>query len=416
MTLRAIRPLAGTSRGAWRRARVSRTSLRPRLTPTRAGATPPQEGDIPDFKEEGLPDPSEGALPDPVPPPPSYANVLLAAALSALIYNIKYNHEREVRLRSLKVLVPLALKDPESGLLDPDTKEVVRSLSERDDAGIKFEDFISLDGTWCQWSTCHDTECGIFVSKRLKRIVAAFRGTEPGPREWLLTNVLPSSQGRNDDFFCKDSDPDSRVHWGWLGAYTKCGIGKKIEAEVVKLYNVHSNFGEDRSWGVLITGHSLGGALATLCAYRLTVCAYDIDNIPSQSVPVEMVNFAAPRVGNPAFKRELEMSPALLVRIVNNNDPVPRLPPPESLLGLIPYRHVGPFVKFDEAGTATVYGADQSHRELHPSGFLWGAVDPVKRADHTMGAPDDGKNSYLKKLVTLGAVGWPGQRGTAAPP
>eukprot|EP00793_Prasinoderma_coloniale_P002892 PRCOL_00002374-RA len=350
-----------------------------------------------------------------IPPPPYYASALLAATLSSVIYDLEHRHEgTHLGALNPEDLLRETLAHPEN-YVEHITADALKSEAFKD---IEFKQFVPDPRNERTCRTIHDTECGIFVSKRLKRVVAAFRGTEPTAREWLLTNILPALfQGGNDDFFCKDSDPASRVHRGWLGAYTKCDIGKDVEKHVVDLYNEHSGNGQDRTWGVLTTGHSLGGALATLCAYRLTKCTYDIDNIPTQGVPVEMVNFAAPRVGNPAFQRELEQSHAHLVRIVNNNDIVPRLPPRSfRLLWLLKcptYRHVGPFVKFDgsEEANATVYTANRRCVELDPGRLPWGVFNADKRADHTMST--DGTNSYLKKLMTLKASGWPG---TPAPP
>ncbi len=42
-----------------------------------------------------------------------------------------------------------------------------------------------------------------------------------------------------------------------------------LGAQVVRLLDVLTGTGEKGVWRVLVTGHSLGGALATLCAYEL---------------------------------------------------------------------------------------------------------------------------------------------------
>jgi predicted lipase len=50
-------------------------------------------------------------------------------------------------------------------------------------------------------------------------------------------------------------------------------------------------------WQVYVTGHSLGGALATLCAYELC------NRAPSKRAhySVTMYTYGAPRVGNKTF-------------------------------------------------------------------------------------------------------------------
>lgn len=74
------------------------------------------------------------------------------------------------------------------------------------------------------------------------------------------------------------------------------------------------------------TGHSLGGAMATISAGRCFLA-----HIPA--VPKAVYTFGAPRVGTKRYINNVEID---LVRWVNNNDIVPRVPP--TWLG---YRHTG---------------------------------------------------------------------------
>jgi GTPase SAR1 family protein len=70
---------------------------------------------------------------------------------------------------------------------------------------------------------------------------------------------------------------------------------------------------------ICLTGHSLGGALATLAAYRLRKQGF--------SIPISVYTFGAPRVGDSAFASKYEDSKVLHFRIENKNDIVPHLPP-----------------------------------------------------------------------------------------
>ena len=73
-------------------------------------------------------------------------------------------------------------------------------------------------------------------------------------------------------------------------------------------------------------GHSIGGALAVICASRCLLSYI-------KSEPVELHTFGSPRVGNRLYSNHATLKH---FRWVNNNDLVPRLPP--SLLG---YAHSG---------------------------------------------------------------------------
>ena len=72
----------------------------------------------------------------------------------------------------------------------------------------------------------------------------------------------------------------------------------------------------------LVTGHSLGGALATIAAVDLKV-ALGITN------PLSLYTFGQPRVGNAAFSDYVmkTLGPDNYVRVTHDNDPVPRMPP-----------------------------------------------------------------------------------------
>lgn len=79
---------------------------------------------------------------------------------------------------------------------------------------------------------------------------------------------------------------------------------------------------------VLVTGHSLGGALTQLCAVDLQ---YHWRALQIRAIPI-----AAPRVGNRVFAQSYNMRVPATVRIVNQFDTVCKVPP--ECFG---YEHVG---------------------------------------------------------------------------
>ena len=67
---------------------------------------------------------------------------------------------------------------------------------------------------------------------------------------------------------------------------------------------------------LVVTGHSLGGALAQLLALWAA----------SKSIPVECVTFGAPRVGNAASAKLVRHLAFRLINVMALNDPIPMLP------------------------------------------------------------------------------------------
>ncbi|KAI9699279.1 MAG: hypothetical protein M1836_002889 [Candelina mexicana] len=144
-----------------------------------------------------------------------------------------------------------------------------------------------------------DTTGFIAVDDTNGLIVLAFRGSSEW-KNWvsdLQTTMVPFAFGANL----------AQVHMGFLEAWKESedGIVSSL-AKAVKQY-------ED--YQVVITGHSLGGAVATLAAVDIR-----------KNVSAELYTFGAPKVGNSPFADLVEASPAKSYRITNIGDPVTRLP------------------------------------------------------------------------------------------
>lgn len=158
----------------------------------------------------------------------------------------------------------------------------------------------------------YDTdEAQAFTAADKDRIIISFRGTQAKRREDLLTdaNVL-----RRGDYCLP-----GRVHLGFISYLD--WVWPNVLAEVKRLVD------ENPNRKVFVTGHSLGGAAATLCAARLHK-----EGVPIQAVyPV-----ASPRVGNWRFANEYNhVLGDRTFRLVNHRDIVTRIP-----FGF-GYRHVG---------------------------------------------------------------------------
>jgi hypothetical protein len=147
-------------------------------------------------------------------------------------------------------------------------------------------------------------------------IVVAFRGSESptnfdGLKDWLLTNasnflILPEGE-IGTDFAA--AGVGARFHKGFLMALN--AIWAPLYAEV----DARMQEKERLLW---VTGHSLGGALALVAAWRFQRNFLSVHQV---------ITFGAPMIGNAAaaeaFHREF---PNKIFRCVDHADFVPKLP------------------------------------------------------------------------------------------
>lgn len=203
----------------------------------------------------------------------------------------------------------------------------------------------SKDSNWMGFVAVSDDEETHRIGRR--DIVVAWRGTV-APSEWyedFQRKLEPIGHG------------DAKVEHGFQSIYTskneqtrynKTSASEQVMKEVIKLVKFYREKGEEVS--LTITGHSLGGALALLNAYEAA------DTIPG--LPVSVISFGAPRVGNIAFRDELHQMGVKILRMVVNQDFVPRMPGVvfnerlqmfEEITGTLDwiYTHVGAELKLD---------------------------------------------------------------------
>ncbi|KAF2300114.1 hypothetical protein GH714_009118 [Hevea brasiliensis] len=70
----------------------------------------------------------------------------------------------------------------------------------------------------------------------------------------------------------------------------------------------------------------MGSSLALLLAYDISELGLNKLNNPSTNIPVTVFSFGGPRVGNAGFKERCEELGVKVLRIVNVNDPITKLP------------------------------------------------------------------------------------------
>ncbi len=139
-----------------------------------------------------------------------------------------------------------------------------------------------------------------FIVEQEDTIIVSFRGTQTDP-DWIADADVTQKP-----FPYCDTQP--LVHSGFLSVY---------ESMREELLNVLEQL--DSSKTMFVTGHSLGGALATL---------FSLDCVlNSHFKSVFMYSYGAPRVGNEAFASLYNKTVPASIRFVNLADLVPFVPP-----------------------------------------------------------------------------------------
>lgn len=169
----------------------------------------------------------------------------------------------------------------------------------------------------------HSSEWFGFILESEDSVVIAFRGTQSDP-DWISDAQVYQ---RAYPYVPKSG----LVHDGFLSIYESC------RDQIVETYK-----SIPKHKALYITGHSLGGALATLHALDMTV------NAPFSQVV--MYNYGSPRVGDTTFKRVYRSKVRYSIRFVNTYDLVPKLPPPIIQTPItkktLYYNHVPAPIKF----------------------------------------------------------------------
>jgi triacylglycerol lipase len=156
----------------------------------------------------------------------------------------------------------------------------------------------------------------VYIAENDKSIVIAFRGSEApttldGLKDWLLTNannylILP--EGRAGTDFAA-AGVGARFHKGFLEALAI------VWEPMLAAVNAALKTKERPVW---VTGHSLGGALALMAAWRLQRSFISIQ---------EIVTFGAPMIGNDTAAKAFEQEfSGKIYRFVDLEDVVPHLP------------------------------------------------------------------------------------------
>lgn len=158
------------------------------------------------------------------------------------------------------------------------------------------------------------------VAQDLNAIVIAFRGTQ----ERSLQNWI-------EDLYWKQLDisypgmEDAMVHHGFYSAYHNTSLRPGVLSAVKGAKEFYGDI------QIIVTGHSMGGAMAAFCGLDLAV------HLGYQNISV--MTFGQPRIGNAAFVSYYRERVPNTIRVTNRHDIVPHLPPYYPYLPHKTYRH-----------------------------------------------------------------------------
>tara|TARA_B100000927_G_C16430866_1_gene455496 strand:- start:308 stop:1066 length:759 start_codon:yes stop_codon:yes gene_type:complete len=206
--------------------------------------------------------------------------------------------------------------------------------------------FIDKDGAQCYviWNDAH--------------AIIIFRGTEPKEFSDIKADL---------NAFQSKSKSKGDVHSGFQGEIDKVWDDLSFTLADLSTRQLH------------ITGHSLGAAMATICASRLVYkfrihCLY---------------TFGSPRVGDKRFVRNL--TNLMHYRVVNNNDIVCKVP-----FALMGYRHHGTLCYINHYGNIRKMSWWQRFKDQ------WrGRKSAWKKGETFDGVRDHDINAYARKLTDV---------------
>ncbi|KAI3693189.1 hypothetical protein L6452_33020 [Arctium lappa] len=178
--------------------------------------------------------------------------------------------------------------------------------------------WMQVQSSWIGYVAVCDDETEI---SRLGRrdIVIALRGTATC-LEWLenLRATLTHCDGNENN--ANELKDEPMVETGVLSLYTtgtktSPSLQKSIRHEILRILRMYS----DEPVSLTITGHSLGASLAILAAY-------DIKTTIKHAPHLSVISFGGPRVGNRTFRHHLEQQGTKILRIVNSDDLITKVP------------------------------------------------------------------------------------------
>ena len=215
------------------------------------------------------------------------------------------------------------------------------------------QDMISYYSWFASYGYCDDNEIPLFCCNNF---------TDFFTKKWTIVSQSSIAEHYNYNFVLWRSDEYKKYIIAFPGtrnsilellneaAYTKL-VDYNEENSEIKLvyyfkevideikkeiftYNILEDINSHPGYHIIATGHSLGGAIATLFLYEAINKKY---LIPEINEPI-LITFGMPRIGNENFVIDFNSKIKNIIRVVRDGDIIARLPysPINN-----PYRHIG---------------------------------------------------------------------------
>ena len=235
---------------------------------------------------------------------PNVAAAPPAPPASAEVEGLFGESASEIVARAYNSFSATSLSDPGFSWRAAITAGAASNLAYDDEPEVKRVCRQKWNFDTCEFIQVNDTEC--FVASNSRQTLLSFRGTA-GTADWF----------RDLTVFSTDTAFGSLHEGFFLGV-------KQVKDEIVQVLERV----DAKNKSLVLTGHSLGGALATIAAAELG------DEYPITGI----YTYGQPAVGKEDFQTFMQKYAGKLYRVINDDDVITKVPPG--------YVHVGRVFRF----------------------------------------------------------------------
>eukprot|EP00536_Pseudo-nitzschia_multiseries_P013644 jgi/Psemu1/261579/estExt_Genewise1Plus.C_5950030 len=248
---------------------------------------------------------------------------------------------------------------------------------------------------------------GVVKDTNNKIIIVSFRGSQSikETRDWQ-TNVnfkleaLPTPEKIKDKMEGK-LKKRVLVHEGFYKYLNENDRldGKALQRTERIMEDIESLLKNEEGYSVYVTGHSLGGALATLFAFQIAGAGPEYNFLPR---PVNLISYAAPFSGTSGYRKayeQMELNGLIRnLRVTVDNDLVPSLAP-LSIGRLRSMKHTGINLRLKENGYSLLHSSEDGLVNKINNSLIkpfWGML-----YYHALDTYDERMNANMKDLNSM---------------